>query len=331
MSEALTSFINRYAPLVDSYILERVRGAPDYIYKAALHLIKAGGKRLRPVIVMTVARALGGLRGEVRALPLAAAVEVFHNFTLIHDDIMDNDDFRRGVPTVHRVWGVPKAILAGDLLFSLSFLLITDAIERGLPREEGYEALRVLASASRKVCEGQGYDVMFEETWDVDEADYLNMVYLKTGALIEASSMLGAIAAGSSKETINAMGEYGRLIGIAFQIRDDILGVFGDPAKTGKPVYNDLRQGKKTLLVIYTIKRVDDKDGFKRLLGSRNVEDLEEAARMIKSSGALQYAENLAHSYSRRAISIVSSIDMVDDEARRALIELARYVVEREK
>ena len=331
MNEALNSFINRYAPLVDSYILEKVRGTPEYIYEAAMHLIKAGGKRLRPIIVLTVARALGGITGETRALPLAAAVEVFHNFTLIHDDIMDNDDFRRGVPTVHKIWGVPKAILAGDLLFSISFLLISDAINRGLSRESGFEAFKVLAEASRKVCEGQGYDLKYEETWDVDESDYLKMIYLKTGALIEASAMLGAIAAGGGKDVVSALGEYGRLVGIAFQIRDDILGVFGDPGKTGKPVYNDLRQGKKTLLVLYTINRIADRDAFMRLLGSSNVDDLRKAAEIIRRSGALEYAERLAYSYSQQATSIIHSLNVVDSTARDALVELARYVVEREK
>lgn len=333
----MNDLVNKYVPLVNSDIYDVIKGAPEELYKASLHLIKAGGKRLRPLVVLATARALGGIDAEARAIPLASAVEIFHNFTLVHDDIMDNDDFRRGVPTVHKVYGVPLAITAGDLMFSLSFASILRSLEKGLDEEYVIKAVQALTEASRKVAEGQGYDMLFEKSWDVDSEDYLRMIYLKTGALVEASAKLGAIAAKAKDEVIETMGEYGRLVGLAFQIRDDILGVFGDPAKTGKPVYSDLRRGKKTILVL---KAASSDERVKELLaeifkGDSSEEKLKEAAEAIKGTGALDYAQSLANSYSQLAIEKLDMLKasglIVDEKAYRALKDLAVFSAQREK
>ena len=329
---ALAESMREAAKEVDAFIESTVRGQPLELYKAAMHLIRAGGKRLRPFITLTVAEMLGGPRARRLALPLAAAVEVFHNFTLIHDDIMDQDEFRRGVPTVHKLWGVPMAILAGDLLFAKSFELIGAALDMGLPEEHTSKAYRVLAEAARRVAEGQALDMEFESRWDVSVEEYLNMIYLKTGALIEASAMLGAIAASSSDPIIKRVGEFGRLLGIAFQIRDDILGVFGDPSKTGKPVYSDLRRAKKTLLVVYALNslRGEELELFKDSLGSDDDEKLRSAADLIRKCGALEYAEGLARSYVNKAKSILAGLSAADEAAKGLLLELADFVVERD-
>ncbi|MGC9112645.1 polyprenyl synthetase family protein [Acidilobus sp.] len=333
----MNELVEKYVPLVNSDIYDVVKGAPEELYKASLHLIKAGGKRLRPLVVLAAARALGGVDAEARAIPLASAVEIFHNFTLVHDDIMDNDDFRRGVPTVHKVYGVPLAITAGDLMFSLSFASILRSLEKGLDEEYVIKAVQALTEASRKVAEGQGYDMLFERSWDVDAEDYLRMIYLKTGALVEASAKLGAIAAKAKDEVIETMGEYGRLVGLAFQIRDDILGVFGDPSKTGKPVYSDLRRGKKTILVL---KAASSNERVKELLidvfnGNSSEEKLKEAAEAIKSAGALDYVQSLANSYSRLAVEKLDMLKasglIVDEKAYRALKDLAVFSAQREK
>lgn len=335
--ETLDQLTKKYVPLIDSRLLEVLKGAPEELYRASAHLIKGGGKRLRPLVVLMAARALGGADAEVRAVPLALAVEVFHNFTLVHDDIMDNDDFRRGIPTVHRVFGVPMAITAGDLMFAISFLEILDSQLVGLPVDLVARSVRVLADAAKKVAEGQAYDMLFEKTWDVSPSDYLNMIYLKTSALIEASAKLGAIAAKAKDEVIETMGDYGRLVGLAFQIRDDILGVFGDPSKTGKPVYNDLRRGKKTLLVIYAASKSQEARQLLSEIFSGNADEdkLRRAAELIKETGALQYAESLAASYSQLAIDkLVTLRDagyVKDEVAYEALKELAAFSAEREK
>ncbi len=319
--------------MVNDFIFNNVRGRPEILYKASLHLIKAGGKRLRPFITLTTSRMLSGPTGEARALPLAAAVELFHNFTLIHDDIIDKDEFRRGVPTTHVAYGLEWALLAGDLLFAESFKVLEKGLERGLGFEDIGRATVILSRAAKRVSEGQAFDMSFEKRWDVDVSEYMEMIYLKTGALIEASAMLGGVAALEDDEIVNLLGEYGRLVGIAFQIKDDILGIFGDPAKTGKPVYSDLRQGKKTILVIYAMNHLNDseKEKIKAVVGRKaKEEDYKEVAELIKNSGALKYAEDLAYSMSRRALRILDSLDVVDEEAREALRELAVFVVERD-
>ncbi|MFP3229790.1 MAG: polyprenyl synthetase family protein [Caldisphaera sp.] len=335
--ETLNKVGEKYALLIDSYISDILRGEPEDLYKAAMHLIKAGGKRLRPMITLASSRALGGASSEAKAVYYAAAVEILHNFSLVHDDIMDNDDFRRGIPTVHKVYGVNLAILAGDLMFSYAFLTPYLAIKAGADNNEIAKAVEVIGEGSRKIAQGQGYDIMFEKTWDVDEKDYLKMIYLKTGALIEASSKLGGIASNSDDEIVELLGEFGRFVGLAFQIRDDILGVFGDPAKTGKPIFNDLKRGKKTILVLYASKRKEEWKKFfiKLFSGNQSDENIKEAADIIKESGSLNYAEELAKNYYNNAIDKLDSIEkngiVKDEESFKSLRELAEFSINRDK
>ncbi len=335
--ETLNKITEKYVLLVDSYISDILKGEPELLYKAAMHLIKAGGKRLRPMITLASSKALGGATSEAKAVYYASAIEILHNFSLVHDDIMDNDDFRRGIPTVHKVYGINWALLAGDLMFSYAFLTPYLAIKSGADEKEVSKAIEVIAEGSKKIAEGQGYDILFEKTWDVDEKDYLKMIYLKTGALIEASSKLGGIASNSDNEVIELLGEYGRFTGLAFQIRDDILGVFGDPEKTGKPVYNDLRRGKKTILVLYATSRKKEwKEFFTKLFnGNQSDEEIRQAADIIKESGSLRYAEELAKSYYNNALEKLDSIEKLgiikDEESFKALKELAEFSINRDK
>ena len=328
---SLAEALKTTASKVTEYILSRVSGTPRQLYDAALHLIKAGGKRLRPFIVVTVARGLGAPMES--ALPFAAGVELIHNFTLIHDDIIDRDEFRRGVPTVHKLWGEPFAIIAGDLLFAKAFEIMGEACERGVSPQRVARAYRVLARATRIVAEGQALDMLFEDLESVSVDDYLDMVYRKTGALFEASAVLGGLVVTDDEETINALAEYGKNLGIAFQIRDDILGLVGDEKTLGKPVYSDIREGKKTILVIYALSRLDEEQREKLLstLGKRNAsrEELEEAAKLILDAGALDYAESVMKDYAGRARTALSKIEFVDREAARLLEELIDFVIRR--
>ena len=337
--ERLKAYAAKYASRVDSYIYhDLVVGDPEYLVRASLHLFRAGGKRFRPLVVLATARMLGGQQAELRSIPLAAAVEVFHTFTLIHDDIMDEDEVRRGVPTVHKLYGTPTAILAGDLLHALSYRAIMDSLKRGLPGGYVLQALDALLEASVRVSRGQGYDMMFEKLEKVSYHDYLDMIYLKTSALIEASARLGAIGAMSDREIQDAMAEYGRFVGLAFQIRDDILGVFGDPAKTGKPVGSDLYRGKKTVLLLYGLEKSSGQDREileKIARGQATREVVEKAVEVLRRVGALEYAQELATRYSETAKAILEDVKsagrVVDEEAYMVLVELARFTVEREK
>ncbi len=330
LPERVASYLSKIASLVDGYIYATVKGEPKELYDAALHLIKAGGKRLRPAIVVAVAQALG--EPVDKALPFAAAVELVHNFTLIHDDIMDRDEFRRGVPTVHKLWGEPLAITAGDLLFAKAFEALSDALERGVPAERVSRATRILAHATAVIAEGQAMDLMFEEEEEVGIDEYLVMIYKKTGALFEASAVLGGLAATDEEYVLEELANFGRSLGIAFQIRDDILGIAGKEEELGKPVYSDIREGKKTLPIIYALKQLEGeaREKLMMVLGKRDASrsELEEAAKLIESSGAIEYAEGKAREYVDKAIAALRAA-LPDNDYRRILEELAKFVATR--
>jgi len=329
LSDRLRNYITKVAGLVDGYIYARVHGEPGELYNAALHLIRAGGKRLRPVIVVAAAEALG--EEAEKALPFAVAVELVHNFTLVHDDIMDRDEFRRGVPTVHKLWGEPLAITAGDLLYAKAFEALTDAHDKGVPAERVTKAVRVLAKASSIIAEGQAMDMMFEEEEYVDIEDYLKMIYKKTGALFEASAVLGGLVATDDENILSSLASYGKSLGIAFQIRDDILGIMGKEEELGKPVGSDVREGKKTLPILYALGRLEGeaREKLEKVLGNRDAgrEEIEEVARLIKESGAIEYAEELARRYSEQALAALKVLP--ESEYREMLEELARFAVSR--
>jgi len=333
MSVDLKEFLSYVAKRVDEYMLSKIVGEPSVLYQAARHYIVAGGKRLRPAIAIAVARMLGG--SEEVAIPLAASLEVLHTFTLIHDDIIDQDDVRRGVPTVHRVWGVGKAIVAGDLLHSFSYRAIVDAVERGLDPEHGLRAVKVLAEASIEICEGQIMDMDFPTMERVSVDQYIEMVSKKTGALFEASARMGAIAARAPQSVEESIGRALRLAGIAFQIKDDILGIVGDEKVLGKPVYSDLREGKRTLPIIYALNNVDEgsRRELLRVLGNRNAtrEDFERAKSIIVECGAIDYSEKMARRYLDEALKIVESIDAREPSYRDLLKSLMTLMVERRR
>lgn len=237
---------------IDKRIAAAAKGRPPALYGAAMHLIRHGGKRLRPRMAEASAQVFGG--NSRQAAAAAISVEMIHNFTLIHDDIMDNDERRHGVQTVHVKYGRPLAILAGDVLFSKAFEQIASA---GTPARAA-ESVRRLARACVEVCEGQAQDMAMASSARIPSAaQYLEMVGKKTAALFEVSCALGAIAGGARAAGVADLAAFGRNMGVAFQITDDLIGVLGDPAKTGKPVGNDLREGKKSLPVIYALGAAD--------------------------------------------------------------------------
>jgi geranylgeranyl diphosphate synthase type I len=328
LTTELRRFIEELKPKVDKLIAETLRGEPRKLYEAAYHLPSVGGKRLRPALVVMVARTLGADLEE--ALPAAVSVELLHNFTLVHDDIMDKDEKRRGVPTVHVLYGEPMAILAGDVLYAKAYEALLKS-----PQEPNIVARmsKVLTWAAVTVAEGQALDMMFEDRWDVTEDEYIEMVKKKTGALFGASASLGALSA-SRPDLEETLKEFGVLLGIAFQIKDDILSLIGDERITGKKKYNDLREGKKTLLVIKALERLDEnsKKKLMAVLGNERAteKELEGAANMIIESGALRYALEKADEIGRRAMDILNSLPARSPEYLRLLKELVVFAVKRE-
>jgi len=317
---------------LNEIILSYVQGEPVDLYNASAHLLKAGGKRLRPILLLAVARGYG--LEEEKALPAAAAIELLHNFTLVHDDIMDRDTFRRNVPTVHTIWGDALAILAGDLLFSKAFEAILDLEKKGIRHDLVVRATRKLAWASVTVAEGQALDMDFERRSDVSEEDYMVMIEKKTAALFKAAAEIGAIIAGATREQIEHISEYARLAGKAFQIRDDILGLTADEKKLGKPVYSDIREGKRTILVIYALKKLDRhrQKELLSILGNRKapIEKLRYAVKLIEETGAIQYAWRKANELIEKALEHLNKTGISQD-VYEMLRELAVFIVSREK
>ena len=268
---------------------------PSNLQEASIYLTKAGGKMLRPSLSLITAEAVGGKRDN--ALKAGSAIELIHTFSLIHDDIMDDDDMRRGMPSVHKVWGEDVAILAGDTLFSKAFEIIINSNPEINTPVQINKALATVADACVKICEGQASDMGFEDRFDVTEEEYMEMIFKKTGALIAAATKVGAIMGGASDEVIDAMYEYGRLIGLAFQIQDDYLDLASDEETLGKPIGSDIGKGKMTIIAINGLASAgDDSEKLLEILKDDNnsQEDIDLAIEILTKCGAIEYARNLA-------------------------------------
>ncbi len=297
---------------------------PDNLAEASVYLTRAGGKMLRPVLSLIVSEAVGGERENT--LKSAAAIELIHTFSLIHDDIMDQDDMRRGMPSVHKVWGDDVAILAGDTLFSKAFEIIIGT--EGTSSDQNNRALATVADACVKICEGQASDMGFEDRFDVSEDEYMEMIFKKTGALIAAATKVGAIMGGASDDVIDAMYEYGRLIGLAFQIQDDYLDLASDEETLGKPIGSDIGKGKMTIIAIKGLASDDSGRLLEILKADGNSQDeIDEAIQILTNCGAIEYAHNLAQESVRKAKEVLEILD--DSSSKQVLADIADFVLER--
>ena len=297
---------------------------PENLAEASVYLTRAGGKMLRPALTLITAEAVGGDRQA--ALKSAAAIELIHTFSLIHDDIMDQDDMRRGMPAVHKVWGDDVAILAGDTLFSKAFEIIIGT--EGTTSEQNNKSLATVADACVKICEGQASDMSFEDRFDVTEDEYMEMIFKKTGALIAAATKAGAIMGGASDEVIDAMYEYGRLIGLAFQIQDDYLDLAADEETLGKPIGSDIGKGKMTIIAIKGLASVEDDRLLEILKTEENSQDeIDEAIEILTNCGAIEYARNLALESVDQAKEVLEILP--DSSSKQVLANIADFVLER--
>ena len=288
------------------------------------------GKRLRPILCLLTCHATGG--DPDQALPAAAAIELVHNFSLVHDDIEDQSPLRRGCPTVWKVWGVPQAINAGDGLFALAHLTMQRLADRGVPPDRLLTAFEILDQACLALTEGQYLDLSFETHLDVDGEQYLSMIRGKTAALFSAAAQLGALVARDDAESIARYRRFGEKLGLAFQIVDDVLGIWGDPQMTGKPSADDIRQRKKTLPIVKALEE-DRKAGGKSLRKiyqqeTIGEEDVGMALKILEDLGARHYAEAMANDYYQQALAELDATG-VENEAQGNLKELAAFLVER--
>jgi geranylgeranyl diphosphate synthase type I len=303
---------------------------PDSLSKAAFHLIRLGGKRLRPFVLVKCCELVGGNAED--ALPAAVAVELLHNFTLIHDDVMDRDDFRHAAPTVHKVYGEPAAIIAGDMLFALVFNHVCEAFwRRNIAPSSAQRVIQVLSEAAITICEGQWMDMSLQNRNDIPEETYLSLAAKKTGSLYLASAAVGGIVGGAKGEVIKRLSSYGEKVGQAFQVVDDLLGAVGDPKKTGKPVGSDIRNGKSTIIFLHALRTATPENrkiimnAFGRHDASKG--DVSEALEALERVGSIEYGRMKARELSEQAKAELSSFP--SSESRVLLDDFSDFVVSR--
>jgi geranylgeranyl diphosphate synthase type I len=276
---------------------------------------QGGGKAVRPALALLSARATGG--PEEIGLPGAVAVELVHNFSLLHDDLMDHDRERRHRGTVWAIWGPSSAILSGDALLGLAQEVLLDS---GLPT--AVPAALMLARATRELIRGQVQDLAFEQRGSVTVAECLDMAAGKTGALMAASSAIGAVLAGAPPGTVAGLETYGSQVGLSFQLVDDVLGIWGDPAVTGKPVFSDLRAGKKSLPISYAL-------GQDPSIALIDPADFAKRADAVERAGGRRWALDEAAQRMSLGEAALAAIDL-PDHVRTELIALGHFIVDRE-
>jgi geranylgeranyl diphosphate synthase, type I len=267
------------------------------------------GKRVRPLLALLSCEAAGGSR-EV-CLPAAAAVELLHNFSLLHDDIQDESRMRRGRPTVWWLWGKPQAINAGDGLFAIAHLALTRLPERGVPLGRAWAAFQAFDQTCLDLTRGQHLDMRFENRLDVTVAEYFEMVHGKTAALIATATFLGALLAGGAADTVEQYRSFGHHLGVAFQIRDDLLGIWGDEALIGKSTSMDIETRKKTLPVVYGLQK---SPALRKLYTAPRIdaEQVDEIVAMLVQLGAREAAEELAAENHEQALDALEQSGATD-------------------
>jgi len=289
------------------------------------------GKRLRPLFTLLTCQAAGG--DPRHALPAAAAVELIHNFSLLHDDIQDQSDTRRGRATAWTLWGEAQAINAGDAMFTLAHLALHRLMERSLPPNRVVAAYPILDQANLALCLGQHLDLDFEKRLDVDIEAYMTMIKGKTATLLGCAGQLGALVASPDSGLAEHYRRLGEGLGLAFQIQDDLLGIWGKAEVTGKPVADDIRHRKKSLPVVYVLGRQNDPDAerLRELYAQQTLseEDVTEAVAILDGCQARPYAEELARQHLEMALAQLEAAKPAP-EADEALQELAYFLIKRD-
>jgi geranylgeranyl diphosphate synthase type I len=290
----------------------------------------ASGKRVRPLLMALVAQAISGEYRHV--LPAAAALEFLHNFTLIHDDVMDHSAERRHRPTVWALWGGDQAINAGDGLYALANLAVTNLLRAEVPASKAVRAVQVLSQACLWTAEGQVLDMSFAGRERVTTAEYLTMIAHKTGALLEAATKIGALLSSDEEPVIRAYAQFGRDLGLAFQVRDDYLGVWGDEAATGKSATGDIREKKKSYPVLVAFERADaaDQAALCRIYAQEALSDgdVADVLGILERSGAIAETDRTASEYFERALAHLDATGIANPTQDK-LRQLAAFLIRR--
>ena len=293
---------------------------PYGLYEPIEYTLAAGGKRVRPQLAMIASQLFGGKDEEV--LPAALALEVFHNFTLLHDDVMDKADVRRGRPTVHVKWNENTAILSGDQMLIEAYKLLS-----GVPADKLPKVLQLFNKMATEICEGQQYDVDFESQEQVTIDDYLKMIRLKTSVLLANALQTGAYIAGADEQAQEALYQFGINIGLAFQIQDDILDVWGDPATFGKAVGGDISCNKKTFVYLEAIRRLGNEakgnelqQWYSQVLED-NTEKIAAVKEIFERLGVRAACEKVVEDYTQKALALLNQLPQ--NQATEQLRKLA--------
>ena len=299
--------------------------SPKRLYEPIAYILALKGKKIRPTLTLL---ACNLYKEDVKeSFNMALAWEIFHNFTLMHDDVMDQADVRRGQPTVHKKWNENTAILSGDAMLIFAYQCLAKSSESYLKK-----LLDLFSTTAAEICDGQEYDMQFEQRLDVTEEEYLNMIRLKTAVMIGASLKSGAIIGGANEKDQNLLYDFGINLGIAFQIQDDILDVYGDPAVFGKNIGGDILCGKKTYLLVSALNTKNEK--VKRALidwlnvKDKNNEKIAAITLLYNQMAIKEKAREKMEDYYQKAISSLNNVD-VPAEKKAVLLNLAEELMDR--
>lgn len=315
--------------LLENYLAQmQLPEEPELLYKPILYSMSGGGKRVRPTLLLLVCDAFGGRLQE--AMPAAVAVEMFHNFTLLHDDIMDNAEVRRGKPSVYASWGDNVAILSGDAMMIYSYKILSEVPNDKLPR-----IMKIFTTMALQVCEGQQYDMDFESLSKVSVVEYMHMIELKTSVLLAGVAKIGAVLGGASQEDCRRIYRFALELGLAFQLQDDLLDSYGTQEELGKRIGGDILEGKKTCLMLNAMSRAVDED--REVLRSTHLDTLLSDEQKIERVKAIYDKYDIPHLINQqislrfeRALSILATLD-IEPERTEHLRVFAQNLMERKK
>ena len=304
---------------VNRIIRQQMHSDVALIGRIADYIINAGGKRIRPVLVLLMAKALG-YQGTLHQI-LAATIEFIHTATLLHDDVVDESELRRGIPSANALFGNASSVLVGDFLYTRAFQMMVSA--------GNMRILDVLADATNLIAEGEVLQLMNIRNTDIDEEGYFKVIYAKTANLFEASSVIGALVAGAAESEIDAAARFGRALGMAFQLVDDMLDYAGDKGVMGKNAGNDLKEGKMTLPLIYLMKNgsTEQKISVRKSIEDNDGSCFEGVLHAVRSAGALAYTHSKAQQAARDAAQALSVLN--SGQYKKSLLELSSFSVER--
>tara|TARA_B100001559_G_scaffold124019_1_gene104309 strand:+ start:496 stop:1470 length:975 start_codon:yes stop_codon:yes gene_type:complete len=299
---------------------------PKNLYEPVQYVLEIGGKRLRPILTLITADCFGGNISD--SLNAALAIEVFHNFTLIHDDIMDNAPLRRGKQTVHEKWNINTGILSGDAMLIMAYKLF-----ESYPQSQSQELIKLFSKTALEVCEGQQYDIDFGNRFDVTTAEYLKMIEYKTAVLVASAMQMGAIIADASPEDQQKCFDFGRNLGIAFQLKDDYLDTFGDPKTFGKQIGGDIIENKKTYLFTKSIEMGSEatRNILKELYNqdlSNNEKKIFKVIEIFNETGAADANCIAIKKYTEKAFSSLKSLS-IDSSKKNLLRDFGTQLMSR--